>query len=229
MHQEPDFMEHAKGAIFDLDGVIVDTAKYHYIAWKRLADELRFEFTEADNERLKGVSRVRSLEILLEIGGLDFGDAIKQQMLTLKNEWYLEYIHKMTVDEILPGSRDYIEGLKARGVRVALGSASKNATLILDRLQIGDLFEAVIDGNVVSKAKPAPDVFLQGADALGLSPQNCVVFEDAEAGVESAHRAQMKVIGVGSVEALPEADFHITGLDDLLDSNSCAKVAGERN
>lgn len=216
----PSFLDDAKGALFDLDGVIVDTAKYHYLAWKRLADELRFEFTEAHNERLKGVSRVRSLEILLEIGGIDIGDALKQEMLRLKNEWYLEYIYKMPKEEILPGAREYIEGLKAQGVKVALGSASKNAPLILERLEITDLFEAIIDGNSVSAAKPDPDVFLQGAKALGLAPEACVVYEDAEAGIEAAHRAGMKAVGIGTAELLPEADLHIQNLGELCLSNT---------
>jgi len=212
----PAFIEQAKGAIFDLDGVIVDTAKYHYLAWKRLANELRFEFTEADNERLKGVSRVRSLEILLEVGQMDIGDDLKQEMLRLKNDWYLEFIYKMPKEEILPGTRQYIEGLKARGIKVALGSASKNAPLILERLEITDLFEAIVDGNSVSAAKPAPDVFLQGATALGLEPTSCVVYEDAEAGIEAAHRAGMKAVGIGTCLTLPDADFHISNLSELI-------------
>ncbi len=215
----PAFVEQAKGAIFDLDGVIVDTAKYHYLAWKRLADELRCEFTEADNERLKGVSRVRSLEILLEIGQKDFGDTLKLEMLRLKNEWYLEYIHQMPKEEILPGAREHIEGIRARGVKVALGSASKNAPLILERLGITHLFDCIIDGNSVSAAKPAPDVFLQAAEGIGLEPSDCVVFEDAEAGIEAAHRAHMKTVGVGSPQLLPQADFHIRVLADLLETH----------
>ncbi|WP_269522560.1 beta-phosphoglucomutase [Coraliomargarita parva] len=213
----PSFLENIKGAIFDLDGVIVDTAKYHYLAWRRLAEELRFEFTEADNERLKGVSRVRSLEILLEIGQMDIGDALKQEMLRLKNEWYLEYIYKMPKEEILPGAREYIEMLKANGAKVALGSASKNAPLILERLEITDLFDSVVDGNSVSEAKPAPDVFLKGAQSLSLAPEDCVVFEDAEAGIEAAHRAKMKAVGIGSKALLPEADYNISGLDQLIE------------
>ncbi|WP_269523587.1 beta-phosphoglucomutase [Coraliomargarita parva] len=216
MNLEPDFIKDAEGAIFDLDGVIVDTAKYHYVAWKRLADELRFEFTEAHNERLKGVSRVRSLEILLEIGGFDFGETLKQQMLTLKNGWYLEYIHQMTGEEILPGTRQYIEMLKSRGVRIALGSASKNAQTILNRLGIEDLFDVVIDGTSVSEAKPSPEVFIRGAEGLKLSPERCVVFEDASSGVEAAHRAQMRAIGIGSKENLPDADCNVSGLYELL-------------
>lgn len=211
----PTFIQNAQGAIFDLDGVIVDTAKYHFQAWKRLAQELRFDFTESDNERLKGVSRARSLEILLEIGKVDIGNDLKQAMLSLKNDWYLEFIYKMPKEEILPGTREYIEGLRARGVKVALGSASKNAPLILERLEITDLFEVIVDGNSVTEAKPAPDVFLQAAEALGIEPSNCVVFEDAEAGVEAAHRARMKAVGIGTPANLPDADYHIKDLSEL--------------
>ncbi len=203
-------------AIFDLDGVIVDTAKYHYLAWKRLASECGFDFTEADNERLKGVSRARSLEILLEIGGLAFDEAIKTQMAVRKNEWYVDYIHQMDVSELLPGAIDYLRRTRARGVKTALGSASKNAFLILDRLGISVLFDVIVDGTKVVKAKPDPEVFLHAADELGIPPANCVVFEDAEAGIEAAHRAGMGTVGIGSPSILKEADIVIPGLRELM-------------
>jgi beta-phosphoglucomutase len=201
-----------KGAIFDLDGVLVDTAKYHYLAWKRLAQELGFDVTESDNERLKGVSRFRSLEILLETGGVSMTDTQKEQAAARKNAWYVEYL--LTLDEtaLLPGAKNYLLRLKKNGIRIALGSASKNAPLILGRLNIADLFDAVIDGNNVSKAKPDPEVFLKGATALGLAPEQCVVFEDALAGIEAAKNGGMKVIGVGKPELLPGADLYVTSL-----------------
>ncbi len=205
-----------RAAIFDLDGVIVDTAKYHYLAWKRLAQELGFDFTETDNERLKGVSRVRSLEILLEIGGLSFNDEAKAQMAAKKNSWYVEYITQMDASEILPGAAEYLRLVRGRGVKTALGSASKNAPLILERLGIAPLFDAVIDGNSVSKAKPDPEVFLRGAEALGIPPASCVVFEDAEAGVEAALRAGMGVVGIGKPAVLKAADVVIGGLWQLV-------------
>jgi len=204
-----------RAAIFDLDGVIVDTAKYHYLAWKRLAHENGFDFTEADNERLKGVSRVRSLEILLEIGGLTVEDAAKEKMAAQKNGWYVDYIQNMDVSEILPGATNYLESLRSKGIKTALGSASKNAPLILKRLGIAGLFDTVVDGNKVHLAKPDPEVFLRAASELNIPPVRCVVFEDAEAGVEAAHRAGMGVVGIGKPAALKEADMVIDGLYQL--------------
>jgi len=201
--------------IFDLDGVIVDTAKYHYLAWKRLAQENGFDFTEQDNERLKGVSRMRSLEILLEIGGLQPGEAEKEALAARKNGWYVEYLQKMDASELLPGALDYIHHIRIHGVKTALGSASKNARMILDRLNITGLFDAIIDGTRVQKAKPDPEVFLLAAQELGVPPQHCVVFEDAEAGVEAARRAGMGCVGVGRPSILKEADMVIAGLDQL--------------
>jgi beta-phosphoglucomutase len=205
-----------RAAIFDLDGVIVDTAKYHYLAWKRLAKEYGFDFSETDNERLKGVSRVQSLEILLEIGRLTLDEAEKEKMATQKNEWYIEYIKHMDASEILPGAAEYLKKLRSKGIKTALGSASKNAPLILERLEISDLFDAVIDGNQVSKAKPNPEVFLRAAEELRTPPTDCVVFEDAEAGVQAALRANMGVVGIGKPARLSEADMVIGGLEQLL-------------
>lgn len=205
-----------RAAIFDLDGVIVDTAKYHYLAWKRLADELGFEFTEQDNERLKGVSRMRSLEILLGVGGIQFPDAECEEMAARKNGWYIDYIRHMEPAEIFPGAVEYIEYLRGRGVRVALASASKNAQLILDRLQIAGLFDAVVDGTDVSAAKPDPEVFLRASQESDIPACDCVVFEDAEAGIEAARRAQMRTVGVGKPANLERADMVITGFDHLL-------------
>jgi beta-phosphoglucomutase len=203
-------------AIFDLDGVIVDTTKYHYLAWKRLAHENGFDFTEVDNERLKGVSRMRSLEILLEVGGLVLDETTKEKMATQKNEWYVDYIQHMDASEILPGAQQYLESLRARGVKTALGSASKNASLILKRLGIANLFDVIIDGNKVSKAKPDPEVFLRAASELNILPTSCVVFEDAEAGIEAALRANMGAVGVGKPSTLKDADMVIGGLLQLV-------------
>lgn len=200
-----------KGCIFDLDGVIVDTAKYHYLAWKRLAAELGFDFSEKDNERLKGVSRMASLEILLEIGGLTLDEEVKTALAAKKNQWYVDYIAVMNEEEVLPGAKQFIENARAAGLKVALGSASKNALTILNRLKLAECFDAVIDGNKVSKAKPDPEVFLLAAQELGLRPQNCAVFEDAKAGVEAAKRAGMRCIGVGTSPELSGADMIIPG------------------
>lgn len=205
-----------RGAIFDLDGVIVDTAKYHYLAWRSLAERLGFEFTAADNERLKGVSRVESLKILLEIGGVEAGEAERLKMAEEKNKEYVEYISRLEPAEILPGAKEYLQQLRQQGVKIALGSASKNAAFILDRLGIAELFDAVIDGTKVSKAKPDPEVFLAASEALGLAPADCVVFEDAAAGVEAGKAAGCRVVGIGSSEVLFAADRVIRGLDELV-------------
>lgn len=210
-------LKNIKGAIFDLDGVIVDTAKYHYIAWKKLASELGFEFTKVDNERLKGVSRMRSLEILLEIGKINASENEKLIFAEKKNNWYLEYISKIDESELLPGAKEFLIQLKNNGIKVALGSASKNAPLILHNLGIESIFDCIIDGNKVTKAKPDPEVFILGAKGLGLKNEDCVVFEDAEAGVKAAKLAGMKCIGIGDRNILKEADEVISGLFELVD------------
>jgi beta-phosphoglucomutase len=217
---KPDFFllggDPVRGAIFDLDGVLVDTAKYHYCAWRRLAGELGFDFSERDNERLKGVSRMRSLEILLETGNYTMTGAEKAEAAAKKNEWYVAYLRTLDESALLPGAREFLERLKNGGVRTALGSASKNAPLILERLGIAGLFNAVIDGNAVSKAKPDPEVFLKGAEALDIPPRFCVVFEDALAGIEAARAGGMRVIAVGKPDLLPGADRYIASLKDML-------------
>lgn len=204
-----------KACIFDLDGVIVDTAKYHYLAWKHIADELGFEFTEKQNERLKGVSRMRSLEILLEVGGITLDASARDVLAAKKNKLYLEYVFKMTPDEVLPGAKEFLTELRQNKIKTALGSASKNAMTILERVNITHYFDAVIDGNKTEKAKPDPDVFLKGASALDISPIYSVVFEDAEAGIEAAIAAGMRCIGVGSIETLGRANAVISGFENF--------------
>ncbi len=196
-----------KGFIFDLDGVIVDTAKYHFLAWRNLANQLGFDFTEEQNEMLKGVSRVKSLEILLDIGKIDLPQAKKDKLLIKKNEEYLEYVNKMTADEILPGVKQLLNYLDENKVKYALGSASKNAPLILEKVGLINRFAAIVDGNDVSKAKPDPEVFLIGAKKLNISPNNCVVVEDAIAGVQAANAAKMTSIGIGKKNVLSEANY----------------------
>ena len=204
-------MEKISACIFDLDGVVVDTAKYHYIAWKSLANELGFDFTEADNERLKGVSRMTSLEILLGIGKVELDEATKLKLAEKKNKNYLEYILKMTPDEILPGVKEFMNELRSKGVKIALGSASKNAMTILNQLELTNYFDAIVDGTHVSNAKPDPEVFLKGAQLLNVDPLDCVVFEDAEAGVEAAINGKMKCVGIGSPEVLGKANIVVPG------------------
>lgn len=208
-------MSDIKACIFDLDGVIVDTAVYHFKAWKRLADELGINFTEHDNERLKGVSRVRSLEIILELGNITKTPPEQEVLATRKNDWYVEMINRMTPAEILPGAKEFLEVCRAAAIKTALGSASKNSSTILSKIGLSHLFDAIVDGNHVSKAKPDPEVFLKGAEALGVSPAACVVFEDAIAGVEAAKNGGMKVVGIGSPETLKEADMVVSGLDKM--------------
>ena len=193
--------------IFDLDGVIVDTAKYHYLAWRNLANALGFDFTEEQNELLKGVSRIQSLEILLSIGKVNLSEEKKQVLLLQKNKEYLEYVNKMTSEEILPGVNDLLNFLEVNDIKYALGSASKNAPLILEKVGLLNRFTAIVDGNDVSKAKPDPEVFLIGAKKLGINPENCVVVEDAIAGIEAANAAKMISIGIGDASVLNEADY----------------------
>lgn len=204
-----------KACIFDLDGVIVDTAKYHYLAWKRLAEELGFEFTEEQNERLKGVSRMKSLEILLEIGNKNFTEEEKLKLADKKNNWYKEYISTMKEDEILPGTKEFLEMVRAGGIKTALGSVSKNSMTILNNLKLIKYFDSVIDGNKVSRAKPDPEVFLLGASEINIDPKNCVVFEDAQAGIEAAINAGMYSIGIGDHHILNRANFVISSLKEM--------------
>lgn len=217
------------GVIFDLDGVIVDTAKYHFLAWKELADHLGFEFTEAHNELLKGVSRVRSLEILLDIGKVKLSEEKKQEFLISKNEEYLKYINKMGPEEILPGASELLDTLDKLEIQYVLGSASKNAPLILRQVNLYERFLGIVDGNSVSKAKPDPEVFLIGAEKLNLKPEQCIVFEDAIAGVEAANTANMISIGIGDEKTLHEADFNFNDLTEVTQDFIKALRTGKKN
>jgi beta-phosphoglucomutase len=209
-------MSTCKGAIFDLDGVIVDTAKYHYLAWKRLAEQLGFVFTEQDNERLKGVSRMRSLEILLEVGGVTLTEEGKEEMAEKKNQWYVESLQSLDQSELLPGALEYLTLLQQNDIRIALGSASKNAPMILDKLHITNLFDAIIDGNCITKAKPDPEIFLKAAEAIHLAPSQCVVFEDSQAGIDAATVSGFGTVGVGSQSVLKGADRYVDSLAQML-------------
>ena len=204
-----------KGIIFDLDGVIVDTAKYHYLAWKKLANQLGFEFTKNQNELFKGVSRKVCLEILLEIGKVS---ATKEQFdiwMIEKNLDYLKYIENMDASEILPDVPRILQFLKENKIPIALGSASKNARSILEKVGLLPYFDAIVDGNNVTKAKPDPEVFLLAAKQLGVSAHDCVVFEDAVAGVEAANAAKMISIGIGDRNVLSEAQFNFKDFTEI--------------
>ena len=197
-----------KAFIFDLDGVIVDTAKYHYLAWKKIANELGIKFTHEHNELLKGVSRVRSLDIILGLGQVDASQEQKNQWLIQKNEEYLTYLVDMDSNEILPGVMSVLEFLKANQQPIALGSASKNARPILEKTGILSYFDVIVDGNDVSNAKPDPEVFLQAAQKLGISNENSIVFEDSVAGIQAANIATMTSIGIGDAAILNEAKYN---------------------
>ena len=204
-----------KAFLFDLDGVIVDTAIYHYQAWKRLANELGFDISEEFNEQLKGVSRMESLDLILAHGGLTLPDEKKEELAAQKNQWYLELVSRMTSDDILPGVAGFFAQVRKAGLLTALGSVSKNAPLILERIGMTDAFDAVIDGTKISKGKPDPEVFTKGASELGVRPDECVVFEDAVAGVEAGKRGGMFVVGLGSPDVLSQADLVAPSLDAL--------------
>lgn len=206
-----------KCAIFDLDGVIVDTAKYHYLAWRELADKIGVRFSESDNERLKGVSRMKSLEILLEVGNMTdkFSEEEKIKMATEKNNCYVEYIKKLEPNEILKGATELLTILREIGIKTALGTASKNSNIILDKLKIRNLFDVIADGNCVTKAKPDPEVFLYAANKLGIDAKDCIVFEDAYAGIEAAHNGKMKAVGIGSADILTNASSVVKGLYEV--------------
>lgn len=208
-------MQGIAACIFDLDGVIVDTAVYHFKAWKRLANELGFSFTEAQNEKLKGISRVQSLELILGWGGVEKSSEEQHELATRKNDWYVDMVHHMTPGEILPGAKELLESLRAAGIKTALGSASKNAGIILEKVGILPLFDVVVDGNMVSASKPDPEVFLKGAEALGVSPERCIVFEDAIAGVQAAKAGGMKVVGIGEETVLQGADLIVENLQKI--------------
>ena len=196
-----------KAFIFDLDGVIVDTAKYHYLAWRKIADQLGIEFTHEHNELLKGVSRVRSLDIILELGKITASPEDKNKWLVQKNEDYLSYLVDMDASEILPGVLPILKYLKDRNQLIALGSASKNARPILEKTGTLSYFDAIVDGNDVSNAKPDPEVFLIAAKLLDATPEDSIVFEDSVAGIQAANIGGMTSIGIGDAKTLHEAKY----------------------
>lgn len=204
-----------KAIIFDLDGVIVDTAHYHYLAWKRLANEFNIDLTPDKNELLKGVSRKESLEIILSLGNLKKTDEEKEALAVRKNGWFVEYVEKMNATEIFTGVKEMITTLKQAGYRVALASSSKNAQTVIVRLGIKNEFDTIVDGTMITHSKPHPEIFLTAASRLQVNPLECLVFEDAEAGVEAAIRAGMKCVGVGSKKQLGKADVIVARTADF--------------
>jgi len=212
-----------KACIFDLDGVIVDTAHYHFLAWRRLAKEIGIDLTIEDNERLKGVSRMQSLEIILELGGISLSEHDKETLANKKNSWFVDYLERMAPEEIFPGVKSLIKDLRGLGIKVALASSSKNAKTVIQLLHIHQEFDTVVDGTMITHSKPDPEIFLLAAKKLNIDPKDCLVFEDAEAGVEAALAAGMKCVGVGSPVQLGNAnkviaktsEFHIAALSEL--------------
>lgn len=214
-----------KAFIFDLDGVIVDTAKYHFLAWQKLANELGINFTHEHNEELKGVSRVRSLDLILALGNITASQEDKNKWLIQKNEDYLSYLVDMDEREILPGVVKVLEYLKNNNQAIALGSASKNAHPILQKTNIMHFFEAIVDGNDVSNAKPDPEVFLQAAQRLSINKENGVVFEDSVAGIQAANSAKMTSVGIGDSSVLYEAKYNFKDFT-FIDENFLAQLIG---
>lgn len=208
-------MANIKGFLFDLDGVIVDTAKFHFKAWHRLAQDLGIDFSEAENEQLKGVSRKESLEKILEWGQISLSPEEFDRRMAQKNDWYLEFVHEMGKEEALPGAKEFLQASANLNIAIGLGSASKNALLILDQLAITPMFQTIIDGTKVSKSKPDPEVFLKGAEELGIAPESLVVFEDSLAGIEAARRGGFRTVGIGSPDILSDAEIVISGLDQM--------------
>lgn len=208
-------MYKSKGIIFDLDGVIVDTAKFHYLAWRKLANDLGFDISEDQNEQLKGVSRVRSLEKILGWGNVSLSQDNFMEQMAIKNDNYLSYISTMTPKDILPGVQKVLDFFLENKIPIALGSASKNARSILEKTGLYQKFTAVVDGNDVEKGKPDPEVFLVGAAKLNVEPANCIVFEDAQAGIQAANSAAMISIGIGDEDNLKKADYVFTDFTQI--------------
>ncbi len=201
--------------IFDLDGVIVDTAKYHFRAWQRLAAHLDIHFTPEDNERMKGISRSDSLDKLLALGGKSYSERDKQKFCLIKNTWYLELTQNINPSGILPGIVAFLDHLESEGIKLALGSASKNARKILDAVKLTHRFDVIVDGNDVSKSKPDPEVFLKGAQALGIAPQHIIVVEDSAKGIDAAISGGFLTVGLGSEDHLSHADIVLPSLEHI--------------
>ncbi len=201
--------------IFDLDGVIVDTAKFHFLAWKNLANSIDINFTEKENEQLKGVSRIKSLEKILQWGNKELPQEKFDSLMQQKNTEYLSFVDQMTQDDILPDVKSTLDFLKSKEIPIALGSASKNARRILKQVNLTHYFDAIVDGTVVTKAKPDPQVFLTAAKQLNSKPQNCVVFEDSVAGVQAANAAEMLSIGIGNTSVLNEANYVFSDFTEI--------------
>ncbi len=202
-----------KAFIFDLDGVITDTAGFHFLAWKRLAEEEGIPFSRKDNEQLRGVSRRKSLELILK--GREFSEERIEEMMARKNKYYQDYIDTITPENMLPGAKEILDDLKSKGYKLAVGSASKNAKPVIENLNITDMFETISDGFSVKNTKPAPDLFIHTAEKMGVEPVSCVVFEDAEAGIKAALAAGMTAVGIGPAERVGKAHYRYDQVKDV--------------
>ena len=204
-----------KAVIFDLDGVITDTAHYHYLAWKQLAEGLGVPFDQAFNEQLKGIDRMGSLDLILGAAAGNYTDAQKRELADVKNRHYQELIATMSAVDLLPGALDALHTVRAAGLGIGLASVSRNAFTVLDRLGIRDCFDVVVDAALIANSKPDPEIFLTAAAQLGVAPQNCLGVEDAVAGVAAIKSAGMTALGIGSAQVLTQADRVIPGLDQF--------------
>ncbi len=214
-------MSAVQAVIFDLDGVIVSTDEYHYQAWKQLADEEAIPFDHKDNERLRGVSRMESLAIILEKAAREYSDKQKFELAERKNGYYRQLLTKLTPADILPGVMRVLEELRSRNIRMAIGSSSKNAQPILKAIGLDNAFDVIVDGTHIKRSKPDPEVFSLGAQRMGIEPQHCLVVEDADAGVDAAIAADMFVLAVGSAQSHPGAtiaaqDLEAISVDQML-------------
>ncbi len=198
--------------ILDLDGVICDTAVYHFIAWRRLASEYSYDLTEEDNEALKGVSRVDSLKFILQKAQFSITPEQFEVDLNRKNEWYLEKVQEMNQSHLLPGVLDFFSRCETLNIPLALGSASKNANLVLEKVGLIHKFHAIVDASTVTHGKPHPETFLKAAELLTVTPENCIVFEDSQSGITAAKSANMLAVGIGNSTDLPQADYCISNL-----------------
>jgi len=215
-------------ALFDLDGVIVDTAKYHFLAWKNVALNLGYELSKENNEKLKGVSRADCLNIILKLAKLNLNKNSFNYYLKKKNDIYLDYVKSISSKNILPGISKALNYLKEKNIKIGIGSASKNARFIIEKLELIPFFEVIIDGNQIVNSKPDPEVFLKGSQALGVLPENCVVFEDSDSGIRAAKAAEMTAVAIGAPEKFTKYDFCYpnflplvkSGLDELFTSKN---------
>lgn len=206
-------------ALFDLDGVIVDTANYHFLAWRKIASNFGFELSKENNEKLKGVSRTKCLNIILELSNFDLNENLFNYYLKKKNEIYLDYIKNINSENILPGILKTLNYLKEKNIMIGIGSASKNARFIIEKLKIGPFFDVIVDGNQIVNSKPDPEVFLKGSKALGVLPENCVVFEDSDSGIQAAKAAKMTAIAIGTPDKFSNYDFCFTNFLKIVKSD----------